>query len=242
MYNRKKMKKAQIEPYEKYLRNNNLGPKANDEQKIAEGEWTDHVGNLDKVTITEEQMKDAQIVSDNKESKVLEKVLNSTKEYLSIPHRDASVQLSMPPMNVLVEKLRQDRLPDFRADESQEQSWTLAYDGQNGSLPSWKKNYNQVKPEQTNLQNDPSRFDEIKADNMVKGKNKNKLTPVTASLNRGDLDCVVNSIKLGHSLDYDAAIVAILKQADIEKRELTPIEQKTVSNLKISRTRAMLPK
>jgi len=240
MYNRKKTKQAQVASYEKYLRNENLGPKSNDSQRITEAELPHRTGDIDN--ITESQMKDVQTMPEVENNKIIEKILNDTPSYLSVPHRDVSASLTMPPINVLVEKLRQDRLQDFKDNESKESNhWTLAYDNQNAELPKWSKNAPQIKPEKSDLQNDPGRFKDIKTKDMLKGNNKNKLTPVTASLNRIDVDYIVESIKKGNSLDYDAAIVAILKQADAEKRELSSIEQKTISNLEIARTRAMLP-
>jgi len=43
-------------------------------------------------------------------------------------------------------------------------------------------------------------------------------------------------------VDFDTAIVAVLKQADAEKRELTFVERKAVADLKIARTRNLLTK
>jgi hypothetical protein len=56
------------------------------------------------------------------------------------------------------------------------------------------------------------------------------------------MDRTVAATKTGQTSDFDSAIVAILKQADEEKRELSLEEQQAVVSLKVARTRTGMAK
>jgi len=233
MFNAKKHNKsAQVAPYEKYLREESLGPADNDGHKITEkqveSDWKDETEK-----VTEKQMIDGKehTIADSEKSKVdaqiIEKVLNTAKSGL-VTHRGDGTLLSVPPMNTLVEKLRQERAADVKVDK--ESNWTHTYDekGQFGSLPKGKKNTGQH--DKIDLNNDPRRF---------KGES---VKPLIGDITKAKVHHLAEAIKTGQAIDFDTAMVAILREADKDKRELTTIEQKTISDLKIARTKHLMQK
>lgn len=157
----------------------------------------------------------------------LEKSLN-TIDGKYVDHRKGPEFLTVPPINALVEKMRQDRFAkDYHPEKSKHWSFNFKSD-QNGSLPKWPKSpdpkgVNQYDPEQWNR-------DHPEAEEIVKGVTK------------ASIDELVHKIKSGETREHDSAIVAILKQANLENRDLTAIEQSTISHLKIARTNAFLKK
>ena len=242
MFNLKK-KLAQTKPYEKYLRDENVGPVADDSQPIWEKSLKHWQGDKDKVI--EDQMQE-QHSTESKDAEVVEKVLNKAESYVS--HRNDGTWLPMPAINAVVEKMRQNRAEDYN--EQKEAHWSLTYDekGQFGDLPKWPKNAPQH--DKLSLPNDPRRFEDMdhlpayykQPDNDAARKNEKDVKPLVGDLTTADVDRVVANIKTGKSMDYDSAIYAILNQCDTERRELTPVEQKTISELKIARTQSMLTK
>lgn len=222
-FNLKKHKIAQITSTEKYLRQNELGP-ADDSQTIAEKTLPHREG--EKYTTTEDQMSDLRTA--DKDFQIIEKVINDI-DGKYVDHRKDEIKLTAPPINVLVEKMRQERLSNDYKPETKS-NWTIDFNDkeQNGKLPEWpkapnSKDVNRYVPEQWN-KNHPD------ADEIVSGVTK------------ANVDNLVNSIKTGKSLEFDAAMVAILRQAESEKRELSPIERKTIVNLKMSRTSHFMQK
>ncbi len=67
-----------------------------------------------------------------------------------------------------------------------------------------------------------------------------EIKPLVGNITTADVDRLARTVKTGKTIDFDTAIVAILREAELEKRELTTVEQKTISDLKISRTKAVL--
>lgn len=219
MFNLKKST-AQIAPTEKQILENNVGPTADDDQPIAEKVLPHRTG--DQYTTTEDQLKS----SSTDDAQIIEKVLNdATSSYVT--HRSDAADISVPPINVLVEKLRQDRLEsDWK--ESKEAHWSQTYDEKKQRITKWKKNVSQH--DEIVLNNDPRRF------------SGEEPKPLVGGITTADVDRVAHLVKEGESLEYDTAIVAILREAEKEKRELTSVEQKTISDLKIARTKALLRK
>lgn len=222
-FNLKSHKVANIQPSEKYLRDNNLGPVADDKQSIAEKEVPHREGN--KNTTTEQQMSGLHMADNS--SQIIEKVLNDVNGKY-VDHRKGDTELTIPPINAIVEKMRQDRLEDYKPEVKS--NWTIDFNDkkQNGALPAWPKSpdskgINQYESSQWNKSHP-------EAEEIVKGVTK------------ADIDGLVHSIKTGKTLDYDAAIVAILRQADVDKRELTHVERQTISSIKIARTKSFLQK
>lgn len=235
MFNLSKHNKQAQLIHEKYLRKDNVGPKADDAQPITEKELKHRSG--DQYVTTEGQMKDKNkhVVSADKDLRVIEKVLDEAKSYVT--HRSDKADLPVPPMSVLVEKNRQARMKDYKTEK--ESHWSLDYDDQNGSLPKWPK----IAPQHDKivLTNDPRRFENTGGfDDLSKGVDKPQIAPLVGKISTASVHHMAESIKIGRSLDFDTAIVAILREADKEKRELTPIEQKTISDLKIARTDFLL--
>lgn len=222
MFNLKNSKTASPLPWEKYLREENIGPKADDSAPIAEKHLPHRIGTLD--TITEDQLDSAQ-VGVKGEVQITENQMNKD----TAKHRTAEDGLLVPPISALVEQMRQERLAaDYKV--KKESNWTVSFNDkkQNGELPAWPK-----MPEQHNkpvLNNDPQRFE---------GK---EVKPLVGNITTADVDRAIYNIKHGASREYDVAILAILEKADQEKRQLTEIEQTTVSNLKIARTKTMIEK
>jgi len=223
----KNHKTAQV-PYEKYLRENPLEPKSDDNTPIFEKKLTHRDGY--KMKITEDQMNEKHNVKESESVKVLEKNLNDNSgKYIN--HRSDAAQLSVPPINALVEQIRQKRLEtDYKVDKNS--NWTVSFDDkkQNGSLPKWKKNISQH--DKISLENDPDRFNQSEL----------KPKPLIGDITTADVDRIAHGIKTGASSEYDNAMMAILRLAHDERRELTDVEKKTVVSLKKSRTKNFLEK
>ncbi len=71
---------------------------------------------------------------------------------------------------------------------------------------------------------------------------KPDIVPLVGNITTADIDRVAEKVKTGASVEFDAAIVAILRDAERDHRELTSVERNAVSDLKIARTKAMLKK
>lgn len=224
MFNLKKTN-AQITPTEKQIAQDNIGPGADDKQPITEKVLPHREG--DKYTITEDQL-NAQKSADSSDAQIIEKVLNEAKSYVT--HRSDAAEISVPPINVLVEKMRQDRLANDWQEKKDTKHWSQTLDEkkQQATMPKWPKNAPQH--DKIVLNNDPRRFE------------GEKPKPLVGNITTADVDRVAHLIKMGESLEYDTAIVAILREAEVEKRELTSVEQKTISDLKEARTNALLIK
>lgn len=242
MFNLKKSKVAQTSQ-EKYLRENPLGPQANDSNPIWE-KTLPHRGQYWQTT-TEDQMESEHNVSGD--AQIIEKVLNVANSPYYTHRSDASV-ISVPPINVLVEKMRQNRLSEY--EEKVEPHWTLSYDdkSQNGSLPEWPKMTGQH--DKIVLNNDPRRFENTSNMPVHTDRQKNEdarsnttnIESLHGTITASSMAKVADCIKQGDSVDYDTAITAILRQADSEERELTPIEQKAIVDLKVARTKVLMKK
>lgn len=241
MFNQKQYKKAQISPYEKYLREENVGPKASDSQAIWEKELKHRQGL--KYTTTEDQMEDKRAGDDN-DIKVIEKVLDERDSY--VQHRGNQDTYSVPPHNTLVEKARQERLIDWKTEKKPHWSQTRDELKQQGSLPRFPKQVSQH--DKIVLNNDPRRFEGVKnlplneyqPDNDKARNRQHVVKPLVGNITTADVHKVAELIKSGKAVDYDAAIIGVLKQANNEQRELTAVEQKTISDLKIARTQTLL--
>lgn len=223
-------------PYEKYHREENLGPKANDDAPIPEKQLPHRDGFDQK--ITEDQMTSEHEWGDSEKAKTIEKLLESaTSGY--VKHRSSAGDLVSPPLDVLVEKMYQKReAEDYKVDKKSHWSHTFNEKKQSGSLPKWNKNFPQH--EKHVLGNDPSRFSGNNTD-PVEFHNET-ISPLVGNITTADIDQVAVSIKTGKSAEFDSAIIAILRLAHDEKRELSEVEQKTVVDLKVSRTEQMMPK
>lgn len=235
MFNMKQHTKSAQAPCEKYQREENLGPKANDDAPIPEKQLP-HRNGFEQ-TITESQMKDKNEAADNN-AKPIEKLLESaTSKY--VKHRSDAGDLSVPPMNALVEKIRQKRLAeDYKVDKNSHWSHTFNEKKQQGSLPKWDKNAPQH--DKPVLNNDPDRFAGTN-DDPVEFHTEN-IKPLIGDITTADVDRVATMIKTGQSAEFDGAIMAILRLAHNEKRELSNVERKTIVDLKISRTEQMMQK
>lgn len=228
MFNLKEHIKISQRPYEKYLREENLGPKVEESSSIAEKKLP-HRDGFEQTT-TEDQMK-----HDKLESQITEKLLNSVVSKYVVHRSDAS-ELTMPPINALVEKIRKDRRSDREESINPHWSHTFNEKKQQGSLPKWSKNAPQH--DKPVLNNDPDRF---KGNNREPTKFHNdKIIPLIGDITTADIDRVAYAIKTGQSTDYDNAIGAILRLAHDEGRELTNVERRTVVNLKIARTNKLI--
>ncbi len=219
-------------PIEKYHREENLGPKADDDAPIAEKQLPHREGY--EQTVTEDQIdRDS-----DKEAQIIEKVLESADSPY-VTHRSDASQLTVPPINALVEKIRQKRLAeDWKIQKDPHWSHTFNENKQKASLPKWSKNAPQH--DKPVLHNDPDRFTGSNADPAE--FHKDKITPLVGDITTADVDRVAYGVKTGQSIDYDNAIMAILRLAHDEHRELTQVEQKTVVNLKTARTKKLLIK
>lgn len=246
MFNLQKHKVAQVTSYEKYLRQNSLGPKDNDGQSIHEKELPHRKG--EQYTTTEDQMRKNNkntIVKDD--SDIIEKVLNEANGGYVVHRSDDKWDIQVPPINATVEKIRQNRVEsDYKT--KKESHWSISYNEkkQQGKLPKWTKSPDQH--DAITLNNDPRRFSEAEGfpihedqrENDKEHSKKPKIKPLIGKITTANIDNVVTGIKTGQSIEYDTAIVAILREAEKEKRELTTVEQKTISDLKISRTNVLL--
>lgn len=226
MFNLKQAKTSKIQPIEQYLRKENIGPKADEDQPVIEKAFNDHKGR--ETTITEDQMDAARkSASSDKSEQIIEKVLNEAGSSGYVTHRAESQDLLVPPINTLVENLRKERMSEFKTEK--ESNWTVSFDDkkQNGSLPKWPKMTDQH--DKIVLNNDPRRFESEK-----------KVTPLVGGITVAHIDQVVNSIKTGQSIEFDRAILTILQGASKENRELTKMEQQSISGLKIARTQSLV--
>lgn len=220
-----------IKPTEKYLRDETLGPGENSGQSISEKSLPHRDGY--EQTTTEDQLR-SKFSTSSSDINIIEKVLNeASSSYMK--HRDDTTWLPVPPLNALVEKMRQARVEkDWK--ESKESHWSQSEKKQQGSLPKWPKQAPQH--DKVVLNNDPSRFESLEAsDTQLTG---GKIKPLIGNITTADVDRAACAIKTGASIDYDTAIIAILKQADSEKRELTAIERKAIVDLKVSRTKELI--
>lgn len=216
MFNLKKQKNAQL-VREKDLRQNNVGPKADEGQSIAEKELPDRKGELD--TTTEDHLN---VGKSDKQAQVIEKVINENEK-----HRTATDGLDVPSINTVVAKMEADRLSEYET--NQVPHWSLENDDkQTAGLPKWDKNAPQH--DKVVLNNDRRRFE---------GKD---VKPLVGGITVADIQNAAVKLGEGGAKDYNAAITAILKEADAEERELTAVERKAVVDLKIARTRELLRK
>lgn len=224
-------KKAQM-PYEKYNRDNPLGPKVDENAAVWEKTLTHRDGF--EQTVTEDQIKPEDRWTDNPNPQVMEKELNAaTGKY--IEHRSDAAELSVPPMTALVEKIRKNR--EAEREEKKEPHWTLSFDDkkQNGSLPKWPKIVGQHnKPV---LGNDPQR-----ASGSNDPTEPMKVMPLIGDITTADMAAVASAIKNGDSAEYDTAMLAIWRLANDERRELSEIEKNTIVDLKIARTKTLFQK
>lgn len=236
MFNMKKHTKSAQAPYEKYHRDENLGPKANDNAPISEKQLPHRDGFDQK--ITEDQMKSEHEWGDNEKAKPIEKLLESaTSKY--VKHRSDAGDLSVPPMSALVEKLRQKRLAeDYKVDKNSHWSHTFNEKKQQGALPGWKKNAPQH--DKPVLNNDPDRFAGTNTDPV--DFHTEKIQPLIGNITTADINKVATMIKTGQSAEFDGAMLAILRLTHNEKRELSNVERKTIVDLKIARTEQMMQK
>jgi len=168
---------------------------------------------------------------------VIEKVLEDTDG-----QRNDVSQLKVPPMAALNEKLRRERLKDFNTDKDPHWSQTFNEGKQHGALPDWPVNKGQH--HEVVLQNDPRRFegvDQLPVDPTAGSvPKKQEPKPLVGDITTADINRVVMSIKQGDTIDYDAAIAAVLGPSEDEKRELTPQEKRAIGELKAARTKAMI--
>lgn len=236
MFNMKKHTKSAQVPYEKYHRDKNLGPTANDNAPIPEKQLPHRDGFEQK--ITEDQIKSEHEWGDNEKAKSIEKLLESaTSQY--VKHRSDAGNLSVPPINVLVEKMRQKRLAeDYKVSKTPHWSHTFDEKKQQGSLPTWDGNVSQH--DKYVLNNDPGRFSGTNT-NPVEFHTE-KIHPLVGNITTADVDKVATHIKTGQTAEYDTAIMAILRLAHNEKRELSNVEQNTIADLKIARTKQIIQK
>lgn len=222
-------KKAQVMSREKELRDHSIDPTANDNQTITDKNLPHRQGVKD--TITEDQFSSV-MKEQSTDIPIIEKVLNEAKSY--VLHRSDAGDISVPPINALVEKNIQDR-EDWEVDKKPH--WSITFDDkkQQGALPRLSKNAPQH--DKIVLNNDPRRFEG--KNNSLKGE-KPSIKPLVGNITQADISGVAEKIKTGSSVEYDSAIVAILRDAERETRELTNVERKTISDLKTARTNAML--
>ena len=229
MFNLKTHNKTAQAPCEKYLREENVGPKADDNASITENNLTHRKGYEE--TIVEDHLTE----SSSNNAQILEKALKEIdSDY--IEQQGQQAQLTVPPINVLVEKLRSSRRE--QRNEKKEAHWSITFNEkrQQGSLPKWNKNAPQH--DKVVLNNDPQRFENIPNDPTKINKHQPK--PLVGGITTADIDGVVTSVKTGKTQEYDTAIMAILRLAHEESRELTGVEQNTIVNLKTARTRKLL--
>ena len=231
-----KYTKSAQAPYEKYHREENVGPKANDDAPIWEKQLPHREG-FEQKTI-EDQMKNKHKWDDNKKAKSIEKLLESaTSQY--VKHRSDAGNLSIPPINVLVEKIRLKRLAeDYEVSKTPHWSHTFDEKKQQGALPTWSKNAPQH--HKYVLNNDPGRFSGTNANPLE--FHTEKIHPLIGNITTADIDRVAICVKTGQAAEYDNAIMAILRLAHSEKRELSNVERKTIVDLKIARTDQMMQK
>lgn len=234
MFNLKNNKVAQVQPYEKYNRANSLGPKVDETPSITEKKLT-HRNGYEETTVQDQLT--AEHTNKEKSAQITEKKLETETSDFVEYRKDFA--LAVPPINVLVEQIRQKRLAeDYHPEKTS--NWTHSYDdkAQLGSLPKTKKNTGQH--DKVVLNNDPDRFTSSSVDPTT--IDKAKITPLVGKITTADIHRVADGIKTGGSTDYDTAMMAILRLAHDERRELTAIERNTIVNLKIARTNKLLNK
>lgn len=246
MFSIQNIKQASVLPWEKYLRENTLGPSADDSQPITEKSLKHRYGY--EQTTTESQLSPDHKLANEENPQILEKMLDEAESYVTM-RSDAS-DITVPPINVIVEKMRQNRETEYNTEKTSSDHWTIDYNDkkQNGSLPKNPKNTKQH--DKIVLNNDPRRFQETnnlplhsdQQDNDSARRTTTNIKPLMGNITTADADRLSQMIKSGASVDFDTAILAILKQCDSDKRELTAIEQKAISDLKIARTHALLTK
>ena len=238
MYNQKK---AQITTQEKRLRNNKIDPKANDDQAISEKELPHRTGYKD--TILEDHLDNASASGD---AQLIEKILDERESY--VVHR-SDVDTSVPPINAVVEFQNKERMDkEWKVEKKDHWSQTMNEKKQQGSLPKTPKNVGQH--DKIVLNNDPRRFknkgnlltDTSQAENDKNHNKKPEIEMLTGSISKAAMSMTAEKIKTGHAVEYDSAIVSILRDAEKDRRELTGVEQDAIKNLKIARTKAMLKK
>ena len=236
MFNLRKTKEAQVAT-EKYLRQNTLGPIADDGQPIAEKVLPHREG--DKDLIAEADLDNEE--NTKKEMQIIEKILDGAKSFGVEQRVGNESGIMSPPINEIVARMEKERVAaDFKTQKEPHWSQTSAKRQQNqqrGALPKWPKNAPQH--DKTVLNNDRDRF-KGKADAGSGDVMDTEM--LVGGLRVADLAKAVKRIKQGKAADYDMAITAILREADLDERELTQVEQTTVSDLKTARTRAMLKK
>lgn len=236
MFNLKKTKTAQM-PYEKYNRENTLGPKGDENAPIGEKKLPHRDGF--EQTITEDQIDGEHEYGEKEKTQILEKVLESASGSKYVTHRSDAANLDMPPINVLVEKIRQKRMADdYKVDKESHWSHSFNEKKQQGSLPKWKGNAPQS--DAVLLANDPSRFTGSKCN--ATDFHEDTIKPLVGNITTADIHRVADGIKKGASVDFDTAMLAILRLAHDERRELTSIERRTVVDLKKARTNKLLQK
>lgn len=235
MFNMQKSKKIAQMPYEKYHRKENVGPKADDKAPIHEKKLPHRDGF--EQTVTEDQLGPEQKLADSDKAQILEKELESgSSPYTDL--RSSAADLSTPPMNVLVEKIRQNRQSEYKESKIPHWSHTFNEKKQQGALPKWPK----IAPQHDKpvLGNDPQRFSASNAN--PNDYAKDTIKPLTGNITTADIDKVADGIKTGAASDYDTAILAILRLTAEERRELTNIEKRTIVDLKIARTKKLMAK
>jgi len=242
MYNQKK---AQIKNQEKMLREHTIDPKCDDNQAIWDKELKHRSDTIENTT--ENQLNSTGRDASCSDLSVIEKVLDERNSY--VVHRSDTAELPVPPMSALVEFNRKNRV-DADWNTNQKAHWSQTTDDkkQQGALPKTKKNVGQH--DKIVLNNDPRRFQDAgylpvhttQSENDDNHNKQTKIKPLVGNITTADIHRVAENIKKGHSVEYDAAIVAILRDADRDRRELTSVEESTIANLKMARTRAMLIK
>ncbi len=235
MFNIKTHNKAAQKPYEKYLREEHIGPKVEEVASIGEKKLPHRDGY--EQTVTEDHLGSEHKVGDSEVPQIAEKELNSASSAYTDFRSDAA-DLSAPPISVLVEKIRQNRASEYKEDKTAHWSHTFNEKKQQGALPKWSKNAPQH--DKPVLNNDPQRFSASNAD--PNNYSKDEIKPLIGGITTADVNKIAHNIKTGVSADYDSAILAILRLADEERRELTGIEKRTVVDLKIARTNEMMTK
>jgi hypothetical protein len=241
MFNFAKSKKSKT-TIEKRTGADILGPKADDKQNITERELP-HRSNKTEFDVTEANLEKSRSGSDDL---IIEKALNDASKYVS--RRSDAAQISVPPMSILVEKLRQKRLDDDWKESKKSSHWTVTMSGkdQNKGLPDWPRSPSQH--DKIVLNNDPRRFEPVKnmpvnpeqsKNDSARGK-ANEPKSLLGGITTATADSMARAIKTGQTIDFDTAMVAILREAEQEKRELTSVEQKAIADLKLARTQALL--
>lgn len=234
MFNFKKYTKGAQKCYERYNQDGITGPVADDKSPIAEKHLPHRNGF--EGTITEDHLdKDHKWVN-SENVQINEKQLNAYNgKYIN--HRNANDDLIVPPINILVEKIHAKRVAS-EYNVEKDKNWSISFNDkkQQGSLPRFPKNVSQ---NNKTIIGDPSRFKG--SSDPVQSIHENA-EPLTGSITKADINRVATQIKIGGSSDRDVTILAILRLADEERRELSEIEQKTIVDLKIARTKALLQK